>query len=79
MVNLNNIRLRHSPLTDSIYLCRFGKDPCLALDKREAEADAITVVIQHMMHNAPKGSSKKVMVGDQWYLLTVRGLEGKVK
>ena len=76
-VNLENIRLRHSSLTDSIYLCRFGKNPCLALDKREAESDAITVVIQHMMHDAPKGSSKKVRIDGQWYSLTVQPLAGE--
>jgi len=73
-LNLEKIQLRHSPLTDTIYLCRFGKDEGLALDKREAEADAVTAIVLHMMHEAPKGSKKSVKVGNQWYELSVRPL-----
>lgn len=40
-MNLNAIKLGHSPLTDTIFLYRHGKDPSLALDKREAEADNV--------------------------------------
>lgn len=35
--NLSNIKLGHSPLTDTLFLYRHGKDPALALDKRQAE------------------------------------------
>ena len=73
-VDLKKIGLRHSPLSDSIYLCRFGKDPCLALDKRDAEADAVTVLVEYMMHDAPKGSKKSVQVNGEWYELQVRPL-----
>lgn len=68
-VNLDNIQLRHSALTDRIYLCRFGKDPGLALDKREAEADAVSVVVDHMMH-ARRAAQKRACVfganGTNW-------------
>lgn len=74
MIDLNKIALRHSPLTDTIYLCRFGKDPRLALDKREAEADAVSVVVAHMMHDAPKGANKRVTVDGKRYVLSVRPL-----
>lgn len=40
-MELNKVKLGHSPLTDTIFLYRHGKDPALALDKREAEADVL--------------------------------------
>jgi hypothetical protein len=71
MVDLRKIRLGHSPLTDTIFLYRHGKDAALALDKREAEADVMTVLIDHMMHNAPNGSQKVITLGDQQYTIRV--------
>lgn len=68
---LNNIKLGHSPLTDTIFLYRHGKRDNVALEKREAEADVMTVLISHMMHDAPKGSVKTVTLGDKKYKIRV--------
>lgn len=70
-MDLNKIKLGHSPLSDSIYLYRHGKDPNLALDKRGAEADVMAVLVKHMMHDAPKGSEKTIKLGEQQYIVRV--------
>lgn len=74
---LENIKLGHSPLTDTIYLYRHGKDPALALDKREAEGDVMAVLIEHMMHQAPDGAEKIVSFGDARYLVRVTPITGE--
>ena len=70
-MNLKNVKLGHSPLTDTIFLYRHGKDPAFALDKREAEADVMAVLVDHMMHDAPKGSEKVITLGDKQYTIRV--------
>lgn len=70
-MDLNKIKLGHSPLTDTIFLYRHGKDPALALDKRKAEADVMSVLVEHMMHDAPKGSEKIITIGNKQYLIKV--------
>ena len=70
-MNLKNVKLGHSPLTDTIFLYRHGKDHAFALDKREAEADVMAVVVEHMMHDAPKGSEKVITLGDKQYTIRV--------
>lgn len=70
-MGLDKIKLGHSPLTDTIFLYRHGKDPALALDKREAEADVMSVLVAHMMHGAPKGAEKVITLGDKQYTIRV--------
>ena len=70
-MNLENVRLGHSPLTDTIFLYRHGKDPAFALDKRGAEADVMAVLVDHMMHDAPNGSEKVITLGDKQYTIRV--------
>jgi len=70
-MNLNNIKLGHSPLTDTIFLYRHGKDEGLALDRRNAEADVMSVLVTHMMHDAPNGSVKVISLGDKTYTIKV--------
>lgn len=70
-MELDKVKLGHSPLTDTIFLYRHGKDPALALDKREAEADVMAVLVEHMMHDAPKGSEKVITLGDKQYTIRV--------
>ena len=71
MIDLNKIKLGHSPLTDSIFLYRHGKDPEFALDKREAETDVMAVLVEHMMYNAPRGAEKVITLGDKQYTIRV--------
>lgn len=68
---LENIRIVHSPLSDSIFIIRVGVDKGLALDKREAEADLMTALVDHMMYNAPKGSEKDVTINGKSYTVRV--------
>lgn len=70
-MDLSKIKLGYSPLTDTIFLYRHGKDVGLALDKREAEADVMSVLVVHMMHDAPKGSEKVITLGDKKYTIRV--------
>jgi hypothetical protein len=79
-MKLDKIKLGYSPLTDTIFLYRHGKDEALALDKREAEPDVMAVLIMHMMHDAPKGSVKVITLGGQQYTIRVTpnvGLTGE--
>lgn len=71
MMDLNKIKLAHSPLTDRLVLYRHGKDPALALDKREAKQDVMTALVNYMMHGTDKGSEKDVFIGDTWYTVRV--------
>lgn len=70
-MNLKNIKLGYSPLSDNIYLYRHGKDPKVALDKRKAEADVMAVLVEHMMHDAPEGAEKTIEFGDKKYIVRV--------
>jgi len=70
-MTLKNVRIGHSPLTDSLYLFRHGKDVGLALEKKDCEAQLFAALVEHMMLNAPKGSHKVVRFGDQHYRITV--------
>ena len=69
---LDKVTLGHSPLTDGIYLYRHGKDHRVALERREAEAEVVSVLVQHMMHDAPKGSKKDVCINGEWYEVQVK-------
>ena len=75
-MDLDKIKLGHSPLTDTIFLYRHGKNPAISLDKRKAEADVMSVLVQHMMHEAPRGSEKRITLGDQKYLVRVTPVSG---
>ena len=70
---LDNIKLGYSSLgTGNIYLYRHGKDPNLALEKREAEFDVLQVITTKMMDDAPNGSILKYQIGDKSYELTLK-------
>ena len=71
VIDLNKIKIGHSPLTDTLFLYRHGKDQMLALDKRECEPDLMFALIEHMMHNAPNGSEKTVTIGNRKYCVRV--------
>jgi hypothetical protein len=70
-MDLDKVKLSHSPLTDTIYLYRHGKDPALALEKRAADADVFAVLVAHMMHGAPNGSERVITLGEQQFTVRV--------
>lgn len=73
-MSLSKIKLGHSALTDRIFLYRHGKDPNVAIEKRNAEADVMAVLVDHMMHDAPNGSEKTITLGDKKYLIRLTPL-----
>lgn len=79
MAVLDKIKLGHSPLSDTIYLYRHGEDPRVALERREAEADVMKVLVEHMLDNYPSGSKKVVLIGDNKYEVSVLPLPKELK
>lgn len=76
-MSLEKVRIAHSPLTDSLYIYRHGKDAGIALEKKDCEAMLFAALVEHMMFNARKGSHKVVSFGEKQYKITVIPLEGK--
>jgi len=76
---LNNIKLGYSPLDDTIYLYRHGKDIRVALDRRKAESDVVASLVEKMMCGAPKGSKMVVTLGEKQYRITVEPVEKESK
>lgn len=74
-MNLDKIKIGYSPLDDSLYLYRHGKDPQIALDKRPAERDVFSALIEHMMYQSPKGAERTVTLGDRQYLIRVTPID----
>lgn len=65
--DLRSVEVVRSPLSNSIYLARFGKQEPgkrarAALDKRDAEAEVVTAVVEWVMHESPKGAVVEVTV-----------------
>lgn len=46
MSRLNEIGIRFSPLSKRVLLARFGKDPNVALETRDAMNDFLQVLVQ---------------------------------
>lgn len=70
-MSINKIKLGYSLLMGTIFLHRRGRDPALPLEKREAEADVMAVLVGHMMHNMPEGSEKVIRLGEKKYTVRV--------
>jgi hypothetical protein len=68
---INNVKLGYCPLTDRIMLYRQGKHQGLALERREAESDVMEVLVVCMMHEAPGGSERVVIIGGKQYRISV--------
>lgn len=69
---IEKISLGYSPLSNMIYLFRHGKDPNLALEKREAMKDVLAVIVEYLMDESPKGSTINFTLGDNDYKLTLK-------
>lgn len=69
-MSLNKHWIGTSMLDGTMYLYRAGKNGA-ALERREAEPDVVMALVQHMMFDAPKGSSKVVSFGGGSYEITV--------
>lgn len=76
MVDLTKIGIRVSPLTNRIVIARFGKDPELALDTRNAENEFFHALCSYVLdHEVPfpgKGGVVQFGGGDEQFTATVR-------
>lgn len=75
-MSLDKIKVGHSPLTNRINVYRLGKDPKFALESRDATREVMGSVVEHLMHDAPKGARTVVTEhnsGDKWTLLCMPG------
>jgi hypothetical protein len=71
---LNKVEVVISDLTGKVYLARFGKDPTIALEKKEVtESELLRLVTAWMLHDAPTGATLDYQDGNgQRYELTGR-------
>lgn len=72
MVDLSKIRVACTAIGNRIVIARFGKDERLSLDQRDAEKDVMVALVDHMMCDAPKGSTKEFTLNGSKYELTLR-------
>lgn len=72
MIDLDKIGLRYSLLTGNIYIARFGKDPSVAVDKRDGLNDFLHVLVQYI----GDGNEVSFGRGDEQYVVTLRKVEG---
>ena len=70
-MNIHNIKIAHSPLSNSLYLYKHGKNKAVSLEQRDCEADLFVALVQYMMHEAPKGSVKTVFIDGAEYEIKV--------
>jgi hypothetical protein len=71
---MNNLKakLSYSPLSDTIYIYRHGKDPALALEKVNAMGNFLFVLTQWMLHDMPEGAKTVFMSDSKYYELTLK-------
>ena len=70
-MNIHNVKIGHSALSNSLYLYRHGKNEAVALEKRECESDVFIALVQYMMHEAPNGAVKTVFIDGAEYEIKV--------
>ena len=71
MNGLSRVRVGFSPLSGRIMLYRHGKDPRVALERRDAEAQVVSAVVEWVMHDAPKGATVRLTIDGRQYDMTV--------
>lgn len=64
-MDMNRIRVATSPLSGQIHIYRHGKDPHIALDRRDCTQEAIIAFAEMMLHDSPKGARVSVRLGDK--------------
>ncbi len=75
MSTLAKIGIRHAPLSNRIVLARFGKDPCVALDTKDAMNEFWQALVSYafeMKMPAP-GEGREISFGggDEQFFLTI--------
>lgn len=70
-MSVNKHRIGYQPLSGGIALYRHGKDPCLALEKRDALQEVIYAACRHMLHGTPEGASNEIEIDGRTYVIAV--------
>lgn len=77
-MTLEKIGIRHAPLSDRIVLARFGKDPNVALESRDAMDDFLKAIISYAFKGQMPDAGKSVEVtfggGDEQFSMIVKRL-----
>lgn len=65
MTNINKIGIRVAPLSNRIVVARFGKDPYVALEKRDAMSEFWQALVQYAFDGKmpDKGEGVEVSFG----------------
>ena len=70
--SLKNIKVGHSPLTNSIYIYSHGDDQNVAEEKRLAESEVVAAVIDMVLYRSPENGTTHVRFGESKFELQVR-------
>jgi hypothetical protein len=71
MSSINKHRIGYQPLSGGIALYRHGKDPCLALDKRDALREVMFAACKHLLHDMPEGASATIDIDGREYIIVI--------
>jgi len=72
MSKLDNITVGHSPLTNRLFIYRFGKkNPHMALDKREATSEVLNSALRHLLVLLKEGASIEFDIDSSKYRLDI--------
>ena len=79
MSALNNIALRVAPLSGRVVLSRFGKDPNVALETRDAQSEFLQTIVAYLADGEmPEIGAKFDLffgAGDEQFLLTLQRIK----
>lgn len=78
MSDLHKVQIRHAPLSNRIVLARFGKDPTVALETRDAMDEFLKAIVSYVFgHKVPdEGHGGEIIFGggDEQYTLKLTRL-----
>jgi hypothetical protein len=77
-MSLKNTTIRVSPFSDRIVLARFGKDPTLALESRDAHNEFLQALVQYVAGEMPEVGAKFELFfggGDEQFYLTLERID----
>ncbi len=80
MTDLNKVKLSQSAIGGRIVLARFGKDPNIALDTRDAQNEFLQTIVAYAFDGKmpQPGEAREVQFGggDEQFVMTVRRVDG---
>ena len=69
---MRNIKLGYSPLGDTIYIYRHGRNSQVALEKLNIMGDFLFVLQDWMLHDMPEGAKTVFMSDGKHYELVLK-------